>query len=48
MKIKKKVSKHFKLKKQLKKDDKSNVRKSCIDVAPSSNMDIVEDYYKIK
>ena len=48
MKKNKKVLKNFKLKKQLKKDDKSNVRKSCIDVAPSSNMDIVENYYKIK
>ena len=36
--------KYFKLKK-MKKDDKSIVRKSCIDVASSSNMNMVEDYY---
>ena len=30
---------------KLKKDDKNIVHKSCFDVASSSNIDIVENYY---
>ena len=35
--------KYFKLK-RMKQDDRNIVRKSCIDIAPSSHMNIVEDF----